>query len=94
MPQLTRRPARPRPPAPGVVHRDLKLENLLMSDASARANLKVTDFGLSTFVASDTEVMTDIVGSAWYTAPEVLQRRYHKQVGCGGPACTSSPGQH
>jgi serine/threonine protein kinase len=77
-----------------VVHRDLKLENLLMSDASARANLKVTDFGLSTFVASDTEVMTDIVGSAWYTAPEVLQRRYHKQVGCGGPACTSSPGQH
>jgi calcium-dependent protein kinase len=63
-----------------VVHRDLKLENLLMSDASARATLKVTDFGLSTFVASDSETMTDIVGSAWYTAPEVLHKKYHKQA--------------
>jgi serine/threonine protein kinase len=72
------------PPPPscpsGVVHRDLKLENLLMSDASARATLKVTDFGLSTFVASDSETMTDIVGSGWYMAPEVLQQRYTMQV--------------
>jgi calcium-dependent protein kinase len=63
-----------------VVHRDLKLENLLMSDATKHAVLKVTDFGLSTFLVSDTEVLRDHVGSAWYIAPEVLRGAYSKQA--------------
>jgi serine/threonine protein kinase len=33
----------------GVVHRDLKPENFLLSDKSASAQLKATDFGLSSF---------------------------------------------
>jgi calcium-dependent protein kinase len=68
-----------------VVHRDLKLENLLMSDATQNAVLKVTDFGLSTFLVSDTEVLRDHVGSAWYIAPEVLRGAYSKQVGPSAP---------
>eukprot|EP00967_Tisochrysis_lutea_P044532 scaffold54059_cov19-Tisochrysis_lutea.AAC.7 len=33
----------------GVIHRDLKPENFLLSDKSPRAQLKATDFGLSSF---------------------------------------------
>jgi serine/threonine protein kinase len=37
--------------------------------------LKVIDFGLSDFVRPD-ERLNDIVGSAYYVAPEVLHRSY------------------
>uniref|UniRef100_A0A9I9CS58 non-specific serine/threonine protein kinase n=1 Tax=Cucumis melo TaxID=3656 RepID=A0A9I9CS58_CUCME len=52
----------------GVVHRDLKPE-----DESSQ--LKAIDFGLSDFVKPD-ERLNDIVGSAYYVAPEVLRRSY------------------
>lgn len=59
----------------GVVHRDLKPENFLFSSKEEDANLKVIDFGLSDFVKPD-ERLNDIVGSAYYVAPEVLHRAY------------------
>ena len=34
----------------GVIHRDLKPENILMSDLSDKAECKIVDFGLSTFI--------------------------------------------
>lgn len=37
--------------------------------------LKATDFGLSEYFV-DKQVFTDVVGSAYYVAPDVLQRRY------------------
>ena len=33
----------------GVIHRDLKPENFLLSDKTSKAQLKATDFGLSSF---------------------------------------------
>ena len=50
--------------------RDLKPENFLLADKSADAPLKATDFGLSVFYKPG-QVFTDIVGSAYYVAPEV-----------------------
>ena len=44
------------------------------ADPSADARLKATDFGLSVFF-KDGQDFTDIVGSAYYVAPEVLRRR-------------------
>lgn len=38
----------------GVIHRDLKPENFLLSDKSATAQLKATDFGLSSFFQAST----------------------------------------
>nr|AAF21062.1 calcium-dependent protein kinase [Dunaliella tertiolecta] len=63
----------------GVIHRDLKPENFLLSDKSPRAQLKATDFGLSSFF-QEGQVFTDIVGSAYYVAPEVLRRSYGKEA--------------
>ncbi|KAH7437706.1 hypothetical protein KP509_05G084900 [Ceratopteris richardii] len=59
----------------GVVHRDLKPENFLFTTKEENAELKAIDFGLSDFVRPD-ERLNDIVGSAYYVAPEVLHRSY------------------
>jgi calcium-dependent protein kinase len=63
----------------GVMHRDLKPENFLLSAPGDDAVLKCTDFGLSVFF-SDGQRYSDIVGSAFYVAPEVLRRSYVPQV--------------
>ncbi|ONK55057.1 uncharacterized protein A4U43_UnF8020 [Asparagus officinalis] len=59
----------------GVVHRDLKPENFLFTSKDENSTLKAIDFGLSDFVKPD-ERLNDIVGSAYYVAPEVLHRSY------------------
>ncbi|KAE9614320.1 putative protein kinase CAMK-CDPK family [Lupinus albus] len=59
----------------GIVHRDLKPENFLFTSKDENSELKVIDFGLSDFVKPD-ERLNDIVGSAYYVAPEVLRRTY------------------
>ncbi|CAI0437224.1 unnamed protein product [Linum tenue] len=64
----------------GVMHRDLKPENFLLSSKDNNtALLKATDFGLSVFI-EEGKVYRDIVGSAYYVAPEVLRRRYGKET--------------
>ncbi|KAL2464572.1 CDPK-related kinase 1 [Forsythia ovata] len=59
----------------GVVHRDLKPENFLFTSKDEHSPLKAIDFGLSDYVKPD-ERLNDIVGSAYYVAPEVLHRSY------------------
>ncbi|KAF5775174.1 putative protein kinase CAMK-CDPK family [Helianthus annuus] len=63
----------------GVIHRDLKPENFLLLDKDENAPLKATDFGLSVFYKQG-EVFGDIVGSAYYIAPEVLKRKYGPEI--------------
>ncbi|WIA08867.1 hypothetical protein OEZ85_008288 [Tetradesmus obliquus] len=62
-----------------VIHRDLKPENFLLTDKTEAANIKATDFGLSVFF-KDSQAFKDIVGSAYYVAPEVLRRNYGKEA--------------
>ncbi|RAL51026.1 unnamed protein product [Cuscuta campestris] len=59
----------------GVMHRDLKPENFLFLSSDENAPLKATDFGLSVFFRPG-EIFKDLVGSAYYVAPEVLRRNY------------------
>ncbi|XP_054790096.1 CDPK-related kinase 7-like [Prosopis cineraria] len=59
----------------GVIHRDLKPENFLFTSKDENSTLKAIDFGLSDYVKPD-ERLNDIVGSAYYVAPEVLHRSY------------------
>ncbi|XP_071710377.1 CDPK-related protein kinase-like [Rutidosis leptorrhynchoides] len=63
----------------GVVHRDLKPENFLFTSKDENSPLKAIDFGLSDFVKPD-ERLNDIVGSAYYVAPEVLHRSYSTEA--------------
>lgn len=59
-----------------IVHRDLKLENILLSDAKlddAQMNIKITDFGLS-YIRGDVgnDMMQQVCGTPMYMAPEVI----------------------
>uniref|UniRef100_A0ACD5UM04 Uncharacterized protein n=3 Tax=Avena sativa TaxID=4498 RepID=A0ACD5UM04_AVESA len=63
----------------GVMHRDLKPENFLLATKDENAVLKATDFGLSVFI-EEGKMYRDIVGSAYYVAPEVLRRNYGKEI--------------
>lgn len=56
----------------GVVHRDLKLENLLLVDGRLDSNAKIADFGLSKHFGMDESVLATMCGSPEYVAPEVL----------------------
>jgi len=59
----------------GVMHRDIKPENFLLTDRSEQAVIKAADFGLCTYFQPG-QRFRHIVGSAYYVAPEVLQKNY------------------
>ncbi|KAE9590779.1 putative protein kinase CAMK-CDPK family [Lupinus albus] len=59
----------------GVMHRDLKPENFLFVDEKEDSTLKAIDFGMSVFFKPG-DVFTDMVGSPYYIAPEVLCKNY------------------
>ncbi|MBA0620208.1 hypothetical protein Godav_005968, partial [Gossypium davidsonii] len=57
----------------------LAAENFLFTSKDENSQLKAIDFGLSDFVKPD-ERLNDIVGSAYYVAPEVLHRSYSTEA--------------
>uniref|UniRef100_A0A0D9ZPT2 non-specific serine/threonine protein kinase n=1 Tax=Oryza glumipatula TaxID=40148 RepID=A0A0D9ZPT2_9ORYZ len=59
----------------GVMHRDLKPENFLLANKDDDLSLKAIDFGLSVFFKPG-QTFTDVVGSPYYVAPEVLLKHY------------------
>ncbi|CAL9767499.1 unnamed protein product [Musa acuminata subsp. burmannicoides] len=65
--------------ANGVMHRDLKPENFLYANKKENSPLKAIDFGLSVFFRPG-ERFSEIVGSPYYMAPEVLRRNYGPEI--------------
>uniref|UniRef100_A0A803P9M4 non-specific serine/threonine protein kinase n=1 Tax=Cannabis sativa TaxID=3483 RepID=A0A803P9M4_CANSA len=65
--------------ANGVMHRDLKPENFLFANKKEHSPLKAIDFGLSVFFKPG-DRFSEIVGSPYYMAPEVLKRNYGPEV--------------
>eukprot|EP00612_Vaucheria_litorea_P008177 CAMPEP_0171473434 /NCGR_PEP_ID=MMETSP0946-20130122/1838_1 /TAXON_ID=109269 /ORGANISM="Vaucheria litorea, Strain CCMP2940" /LENGTH=499 /DNA_ID=CAMNT_0012003195 /DNA_START=12 /DNA_END=1511 /DNA_ORIENTATION=- len=56
----------------GIIHRDLKLENLLFETEDANSEIKLTDFGLSSLPESDYHSSRG-QGTADYMAPEQVR---------------------
>lgn len=58
----------------GIVHRDLKLENIMMTDQTKSSVPKLVDFGLSKMIGPS-ETATEPFGTLGYVAPEILSKK-------------------
>ncbi|GMH39142.1 hypothetical protein BSKO_07040 [Bryopsis sp. KO-2023] len=57
----------------GIIHRDLKLENLLLTTKDDITNIKIVDFGLAKLASAPGKCMDTVCGTPQYVAPEVIQ---------------------
>jgi len=79
-----------------IIHRDIKAENFLYASDyqkpssvlglsnhitnTSSSEIKLIDFGLAVRLKSDNEILTSVVGSAHYLAPEMIRQQYSKAV--------------
>jgi serine/threonine protein kinase len=56
-----------------ILHRDIKIENILMSDFSEEAKVRIADLGSAIKLASPSDTTNFKIGTPGYVAPEVLQ---------------------
>jgi len=58
--------------ASGVLHRDVKTENVLLDETQTPATAKLTDFSIARLAQETTVKMTGVLGTAEYIAPEIF----------------------
>lgn len=63
--------------ARGIVHRDLKLENILLRSKSSILDFLLADFGLA--IDHNESSMKSRCGSPGYIAPEILQKKKYSE---------------
>jgi serine/threonine protein kinase len=61
----------------GIVYRELKPENLLITD---QGHIKLTDYGLSKVIIENRQSVSTFVGTLEYMAPEALNGEFGQKA--------------
>lgn len=64
----------------GVIHRDIKFQNILLGNVSDLRTLKLIDFGLSAYIGDKQSELSKATGTAIYLAPEVISGNYDEKA--------------
>ena len=72
----------------GIIHRDIKLENVMLSNNRLNCNAKLADFGLAQWLDTTPaidfdqsgQLKTRVAGTTGYQAPEVISHGAHSPV--------------
>jgi 5'-AMP-activated protein kinase catalytic alpha subunit len=56
-----------------ILHRDIKLDNVLLSEIDGQVKAKICDFGVSRFI-KEGEVINEQCGTPAYIAPEIIKK--------------------
>lgn len=71
----------------GIIHRDIKMDNIILANESEDSDVKLVDFGLSKMIGPN-EYCTEPYGTFGYVAPEVLLgKKYDKGVDIWSLGC-------
>lgn len=66
----------------GIIHRDIKLENILLDTSGPCIKAKLIDYGLSCFLGPGQKT-NEPVGTLKYVAPEIISRmQYREKIDC------------
>ena len=66
----------------GIIHADIKLENVLLTEVDSIEQLEVVDFGLSYRKTNVDDLMKLASGTIDYMAPEMLAQTQKYDVQC------------
>ena len=65
-----------------IIHRDIKLENILLETNNDISSIKLSDFGLSIELQNEM-LLTEQVGTSYYMAPELYRKTpYGNKIDC------------
>lgn len=64
-----------------LIHRDLKIDNILINKISAEGDyyVKIADFGLATALPKDGSFLYEVCGTPTYIAPEALRDQGYRE---------------
>lgn len=63
-----------------IVHRDIKLENIMFESSRPNSDIKLIDFGLAKKILNKNQYLSDYAGTEYTMAPEVLTKAYTTKV--------------
>jgi calcium-dependent protein kinase len=63
-----------------LIHRDIKPENIMFEEDLNKSAIKLIDFGLATGCTPDSPPLTQLLGTPYYIAPEILQKSYGQKA--------------